>query len=185
MKLLDIEKAVMKQLPKKKYHEPGKGDLSNRPDVKKDRYLDLGMVIICGLANYYISDPKETILAHYDITSKSYNTNVNSFERHIKRVSQIIECYGATDYLSFAEIFWDKHNELSAGDKMKSGILLSHVLSSKREFSRFIADNPIFDDEDYLSFFIHNKAKLAKNYLAITHSLHRRQQYVDHLAGTF
>lgn len=182
MKIQDIEQAVMKQLPSKRYHEPGKEDIFfNRPGVKKDRFLDIGMLMICGLSSVYIPDAQKRIVAHYDVDNKSYIRNVNAFGRHLNRVSEIINEYGAYDYKSFSDLFWRRHNNNTAGEPLRSGIILSHVVSSKREFTQFIRDNPVFTDEDYFSFFIYNKAQLAKNYLSLNFPLKKNRPYVDHL----
>lgn len=174
MRIQDIEKAVLKQLPSKGDHLIGKDEcFLNRPGVKKDRYLDIGLVLICGLSVVYIPDAQKKVVKHYDIDNKGFNNNVAVFNKHLKRVSEIIKSYGAKDYKHFTEIFWMNHNPECAGEPFKSGIILSHILSSKKEFSKFIKDNPVFKHEDYLSFFIHNKAQLSKNYLAL------QKQYVD------
>lgn len=180
MKIQDIEQAVLKQLPSKGDHLIGKDNsFLNRPGAKKDRHMDIGMVIICGLSSIHFADAQKKIVSHYDIDNKGYYKNVTVFEKHLNRVSEIINLHGAKDYKSFSVIFWDKYNKYTDGERLKSGIILSHILSSKREFSLFIKDKPVFGDEDYLSFFIYNKAQLAKNFL----SLHfpKRGEYVDHL----
>jgi hypothetical protein len=177
MKIQEIETAVMKQLPFKRYHEPGKADqFLNCVNVKKDRYLDIGMVIICGLSTIYLNESQKKVVAYYDITPKGFNTNVTVFNKHLARVAEIMHFYGAKDYKDFSEKFWTKHNQATAGEIFKSGIILSHVVSSKKEFSKFIKDNTELKDEDYLSFFIYNKTHLTKNYLSL-----RKKEYVDSL----
>lgn len=180
MKIQDIEKAVLKQLPSKGDHLICKDNFLSRPGAKKDRHLDIGMVILCGLSSIYLPDAQGKIVAHYDIDNKGYRTNLGVFEKHLNRVSEIINEYGGSDYKSFSEAFWIKHNSRAEGERLKSGVILSHILSSKREFSNFIKWNPVFQHEDYLSFFIYNKAQLAKNFLSLHFPLSRRE-YVDHL----
>lgn len=177
MKIQDIERAVLCQLPNRKQHLPSAGM------VTKDFSPENILIIICGLASVYIKDPKKTSTEYYDMTEKEYSEYVRDFFMHLLRVNEVVRSYGINTknkdfYKQFAEAFWKKHNKNSGGEIGKCGVILSHILSSKREFREFVRDDNIFREGDFTSFFVYNKAQLTKNFLNL-HS--KEKKYVDFL----
>ena len=183
MTIQEIEKAVSKQLPGRKENLL----LSNF--ITKDSLHDAGMVIICGFASIYLNDPEKTVIRYYDINAREYSNKVRIFFKHMKRVVEIVESYGAKAkgpgfYKEFDHVFWDTHNPNPNGEEYKSGIILSHVLSSKREFRNFVKNNKShFEEGDYTSFFIYNKVRLTKNYLFFQKPVEK--EYVDFLGFAY
>lgn len=164
MTIQEIEKAVFKQLLGRKE----KLLLSNF--VTKDSCHDAGLIIICGFASIYLNEAERVVTRYYDINAKEYANKVRIFFKHMRRVVDVVESYGVKTnepdfYKRFAGVFWDAHNKDYAGERYKSGIILSHILSSKREFRNFLKDNSNFAEGDYTSFFIYNKVQLTKNFL--------------------
>lgn len=173
MTIQEIENAVLRQLPFKKQH------LTVTGLVTKDFSPENILVIICGLGSVYITDPRKKIVEFYDITPRVYDCYVREFCWHMDRVKEVFEQYGVKTkmYRDFSEAFWEKHNTNYAGEKYKCGLILSHVLSSKREF-RELVKRGIFKEGDYTSFFVYNKSQLTKNFL----NLYRKEKkYVDFL----
>jgi hypothetical protein len=178
MTLQEIENAVLRQLPNRKQHLPTNGL------VTKEFSPENIFVIICGMASVYLTDPQKTVTEFYDITPKEYYKYVADFTRHLSRVKQVIEGYGVSIsepdyYTKFSKVFWEKHNQNTLGEKYKSGLILSHLLSSKREFRE---KNTTLREGDFTSFFIYNKARLTRNYLFLSST---KKTYVDFLAMAY
>ena len=180
MKIQEIEIAVLKQLPFRKSDA-----LNNREFATKDIFRDAGMIIVCGLASAYIDDARKVAVNYYDINKEKYLNNVRSYHSHVSRIGELMEYYGVkieepNSYRNFSNAFWRRHNEGSNHEPYKDGVILSHVISSKRTFTNFLQDP--FIERDYVSFFVYNKAQLAQNYLR----LHRQdKEYVNFLQMAF
>lgn len=179
MTIQEIEKAVLRQFPRRKEQQ-----LLNYTYILKDKFLDKAMVVICGLSSVYLSDPEKKVTSYFDINRKGYNTNVNLFVRSLARVSEIISSYGIdvrspNAYRQFSDRFWHINNALCTGEIGKSGVILSHILSSKKEFSNFTKTFGVFEEGDFDAFMIYNKAKLATNYLQMNFPTLKKQEFVD------
>jgi hypothetical protein len=171
MNIQEIESAVLKQLPFRKQHLPVSGL------VTKDFSPQNILVIICGLASVYLPEPRKKIVEFYDITPKVYDLYIKDFYSHLDRVNEVIRMYGVKGYKEFSEAFWVRHNPECMGEKYKSGTILSHILSSKREFREFVREDNVFREGDFTSFFVYNKSQLTKNFL----NLYSKKHYVDFL----
>lgn len=181
MNIQDIEKTLLQQLPNKKQHLPVAGL------VTKEYSPENIMVIICGLSSIYLKDPKKAVTGFYDISQKLYDKYVRDFFLNMLRVDEIVRSYGVDPrkkdfYKIFSEEFWKRHNKDSGGEIGKSGVILSHILSSKREFREFVKEDNIFIESDFTSFFIYNKAQLTKNGLNL---YSKGKTYVDFLAMAY
>ena len=172
MTIQEIEKAVLCQLPFRKQHLPPAGQIT------KDFSPENILVIICGIASIYVTDPRKKIIEFYDIKPRVYDNYIREFYAHMDRVKELFESYGVRSkmYKDFSEAFWEKHNTDYMGEKYKCGLILSHILSSKREF-RELVKKGIFKEGDFTSFFVYNKSQLTKNFL----NLYSKKHYVDFL----
>lgn len=175
MNIQDIERAVLRQLPFRKQHLPPSGQ------VTKDFSPENILIIICGLASVYIKEPKKACTEYYDMSEREHGRYVRDFFGHLLRVREVVRAYGINPrnkdfYKLFSEEFWKKHNKGSGGEIGKSGIILSHILSSKREFREFVREDDIFREGDFTSFFVYNKAQLSKNFLNLRS---KERKYVD------
>lgn len=159
MTVQEIEAALLRQLPIKKQHLPNNGVLT------KEFSPENILVIICGLASIYLPSPRNKIVEYFDVNNKTYDRYVNQFFTNLKRVNEVVRSYGvfSSRYKDFSDAFWDHHN--TKGERGKSGLILSHILSSKREFREFVKEDNIFTESDFSAFFIYNKAQLTMNYL--------------------
>lgn len=166
MKIQAIEAALRKQIPFRKEQH-----FFMRTDVTKDALMDAGMVIICGLASVYVPGAEEQAIKLYDLNAKLFKKYSTLYFKHIDRTALIIESYGISlkaenFYKQFSNKFWLTHNVGSNLEPFKTGVLLSHILSSRREYNIFLKNHPShFLEEDFTSFFIFNKAQLTKSYL--------------------
>jgi hypothetical protein len=179
MKIQEIENALLRQLPFKKQHLPVQGLIT------KDFSPENVMLIICGLSSVYIPNPKTAITEFYDIKPKEYDIYVYHFLDHLDRVNEIMRAYGVNTKLSdhyeaFSNAFWRVHNP--EGQNYKLGTLLSHILSSKREFREFLKKETIFKEGDFTSFFVYNKSRLTRNCLFLAS---KETEYVDFLDMAF
>ncbi len=119
----------------------------------------------------------------YDINQSQFDKYVSLYFKHIDRVAGIITAYGIDFkttgfYRRFSNKFWDIHNPGSNTDSYKTGLILSDVLSSRREYNLLLESptNSLWKEDDFTSLLIYNKSQLTKNCLrlnAIT------EKYVD------
>ena len=166
MKIQQIEAALRKQLPFRQEQH-----FFMRTDVTKDALMDAGMVIICGLSSVYVTSAEEAAVKLYDLNPRLFKKYSTLYFRHIDRAALIIASYDinlkAPDfYKQFSNKFWLTHNVGSEDTPFKTGVMLSHVLSSRREYNIYLKNHTShFQEDDFTSFFIFNKAQLTINYL--------------------
>lgn len=177
MTIQNIETALRKQLPGKK---EANSFLSGSTYDNYKTYFSsdsskstTALIIFCGLCRVYINEAPKKVASYYDIVPKEFNHYAALFTSHCDRIGEVIKSYGVNitlpgAYKKFAVAFWHKHNIVSAGEVNKSGIILSHVISSKKEYNHFLKnEDSCLKESDFVSFYIFNKAQLTKNYLTL------------------
>jgi hypothetical protein len=183
MKIIQIEAALRKQIAFRK-----EAAFLMRTDVVKDALMDAGMVIICGLSMIYTPESEraeDKIVKLYDINLKQFRKYAGLYFKHIDRAAVVIASYGIdikapNFYKLFADKFWITHNEGAKTEPFRTGVMLSHILSSRREYNVFLNKHVShFTEDDFTSFFIFNKAQLTKNYLRQKIGKAYKEKYVD------
>ena len=141
------------------------------------------MYLICGLASVYVLDAEDTAIKLYDLNARLYKKYASLYFKHITRAAEVMKFYGIDlevpdFYRQFSNKFWHSHND--SGQPYRSGFVLSDLLSARREYNVFLncETNKIFQEDDYTSFLVFNKAQLTKNYLIHMYGLKPVSEHV-------